>query len=109
MGFTLNVPMDRGSGQPEFVAALEGAVLPVLDRYQPEFLLVSAGFDALMGDAISNISLEVDSYEVITSYLVQAAERHCNGRIVSVLEGGYDLPTLGPAVAAHIRAMLERG
>ena len=108
-GYTLNVLLDRGSGESDYLAALDREVIPALDRYRPEFLLISAGFDALMGDAISNISLAPDSYEPITRRLMQVAGRHCDGRLVSVLEGGYDLPTLGPAVAAHIRMLLEPG
>jgi acetoin utilization deacetylase AcuC-like enzyme len=104
-GYTLNVLLDRGSGPAEYLAALDDAVCPAVDRYRPQFLLISAGFDALMGDTISSISLEPGSFGLITERLVQLAERHCNGKLVSILEGGYDLSTLGPAVVEHIRAL----
>jgi acetoin utilization deacetylase AcuC-like enzyme len=106
-GYTLNVLLDRGSGESDYLAALDNAVIPALDRYGPEFLLISAGFDALMDDTISHISLDPDSYGSITRRLVRTAEQYCGGRLVSVLEGGYDLPNLGSAVVAHIRALLK--
>jgi acetoin utilization deacetylase AcuC-like enzyme len=105
-GYTLNVPLDRGSGEPQYRAALETQVVPALHRYRPEFLLVSAGFDALMWDRISHLSLEPNSFGWITEQLVQVAERYAGGRLVSVLEGGYDLSNLGPAVAAHVASLM---
>lgn len=104
-GYTLNVPLDRGSGDAEYRAALEQKVLPALGAYRPQFILVSAGFDALMWDRVAHLSLEPASYRWITELLVQVAERHAAGRLVSVLEGGYDLDQLGPAVAEHIRGL----
>ena len=106
-GYTLNVPLDRGSGDAEYRAAFEHQVLPALDWYRPEFILISAGFDALMWDRIAHLSLEPASYRWITQTLVRAAERHAGGRLVSVLEGGYDLANLGPAVAEHVRALMS--
>jgi acetoin utilization deacetylase AcuC-like enzyme len=106
-GYTLNVPLKRGSGETEYLAALREQVLPALDRFTAEFLLVSAGFDALMFDRVSNMNLNASSYGPITELLVQAALRHTAGRMVSVLEGGYYLPDLGPAAETHVRAMME--
>jgi acetoin utilization deacetylase AcuC-like enzyme len=82
-------------------------VLPALDRFQPQFLLLSAGFDALMWDGTSHLSLEPACYGPLTHALVQAADRHAEGRVVSVLEGGYDLGQLGEAVAAHVRELVS--
>ena len=81
----------------------------MLDEYRPQFLLVSAGFDALTWDNFSHLNLQPDSYGAITRRLVQLADRHAEGRLVSVLEGGYYLPDLGPAVVAHLRALMEAG
>lgn len=106
-GYTLNVPLDRSSGERQYLEALERRVLPALDRFRPQFLLVCAGFDTLVWDRVSHLSLEPDSLARITALLVAAAERHARGRLVSVLEGGYDLAHLGPAVAAHVRSLLE--
>lgn len=105
-GYTLNIPLSRGCGDAEYRSAFERQVLPVLDWYQPEFILVSAGFDALMWDRVAHLSLEPASYRWITQVLVQAAERHAGGRLVSVLEGGYHLVDLGSAVAEHVRALM---
>jgi acetoin utilization deacetylase AcuC-like enzyme len=106
-GYTLNVPLNRGSGEAEYLAALDNQVVPALDRYRPQFVLLSAGFDALMWDDMANLSLEPSSYGPITERLVRTAERHASGRLVSVLEGGYDLPNLGSAVVAHASVLLK--
>lgn len=109
MGYTLNVPLDRGSGPAEYRTALRGQVLPALDAFQPQFILLSAGFDALMWDDVAHLSLEPADYRWITDLLVQSAEQHCSGRLVSVLEGGYDLGNLGSAVVAHVRGLIGTG
>ena len=106
-GFTRNVPLSAGMGPSDYLAALHGEVLPALDRFRPEFLLVSAGFDALSSDPISHLALEPESFGPITEALVAMAETHAAGRLVSVLEGGYDLCHLGTAVTAHVRALLD--
>lgn len=108
-GFTLNVPLDRFSTEPHYRAAFEQQILPALDSYRPEALLLSAGFDALMWDDVSHVSLEPESFGWITDLLVQVAERHAGGRLVSVLEGGYDRLNLGRAVLAHVRSLLGTG
>ncbi|MBN2477154.1 MAG: histone deacetylase [Pirellulales bacterium] len=104
-GFTLNVPLSFGSGEAEYLAAIRDQVLPTLDRFGPEFLLLSAGFDALGSDMIAHVALDPRSYGLITEALVAAAETHAHGRLVSVLEGGYDLCNLGRAVVAHVAAL----
>jgi acetoin utilization deacetylase AcuC-like enzyme len=106
-GYTLNAPLTRGSGEAEYLGALDEWIVPALDRYRPEFVLVSAGFDALMWDDVANLSLEPPCFGPITRRLTDAAARHAGGRLVSVLEGGYDLPNLGAAVAAHVTALLD--
>ena len=106
MGFTLNVPLSRGSGEREFRRAIQQRVVPALDDFRPQFLLVSAGFDGLMWDRVANLSLEPESYARLTESLVSVAERHAGGRLVSLLEGGYDLSNLGAAVTAHLRALM---
>lgn len=107
-GATLNVLFNRASGENEYRAALTDQVAPALDAFQPQFLLLSAGFDALMWDRVSHISLPPTAFQTITDLLVRAADQWAEGRVVSVLEGGYDLAHLGQAVAAHVRALLGR-
>lgn len=106
LGYTLNVPLDRGSTDTDYHAAMARQVLPALDRYRPEFILLSAGFDALMWDRVAHLSLEPASYRWITESLAQAAARHADGRVVSVLEGGYHLVDLGRAVVEHVRGLM---
>ena len=106
-GYTLNVPLDRGSGEAEYRAALEQQVLPALDAYRPQFILLSAGFDALMWDRVAHLSLEPSSFRWMTDAIVRLADRHTGGRLVSVLEGGYDLSNLGRAVVEHVRGLMS--
>ena len=105
-GWTLNIPLDRGSGIQEYGHALRHKVVPALDAFRPDFILLSAGFDALMWDRVSNLSLEPSDFGPITEAIVRVADRYAQGRVVSVLEGGYDLGHLAPAVVAHLRALL---
>lgn len=101
-GFTLNLPMDPGSGDTAYLAAIDAKVLPKLDLFQPEALIISAGFDAHADDPLANIELTDDCYEQMTRKLVASAEKHCNGRIISLLEGGYNLRALGRSVVRHL-------
>jgi acetoin utilization deacetylase AcuC-like enzyme len=106
-GFTLNVPLNRGSNESHYLQALRQQVIPALDRFRPQFLLVSAGFDALMWDRVSNVSLEPPAFRSITRELIGVADDSAEGKVVSVLEGGYDMNQLGKAVCEHIRSLLE--
>jgi acetoin utilization deacetylase AcuC-like enzyme len=105
-GLTVNLPLSRGCRTAAYLEVVNGEVVAALDAFRPEFLLLSAGFDALSSDRVANLSLEPDAFREITRPLVGIAQRHAAGRIVSVLEGGYDLSDLGPAVVAHLRALL---
>lgn len=104
-GFTLNIPFMPGAGDDEYRRAFDEAVLPKLDSFRPEFLLISAGFDAHRDDSLAQIELTEEAFEEMTQRLVQAANVHCGGRIVSALEGGYDLPALGRSVVRHLTAL----
>jgi len=84
-------------------------VVPAVERFRPEFILISAGFDALTWDPVANLSLVAADYEPITRVLAQLAHRYAHGRVVSVLEGGYDLSHLGAAVVAHLRGLVSIG
>lgn len=92
-------------------SALRGAVirdwLPALDAFRPQLIVVSAGFDAHRDDDMSQLRWSEDDYAWVTTQIVDVAHRHARGRIVSTLEGGYDLPALGCSVLAHIRALGE--
>jgi acetoin utilization deacetylase AcuC-like enzyme len=104
-GFNINIPMGSGAGDREYLAAFHNRVLPALDEFGPEFMLISAGFDAHGNDPLSGCSLTSAAYGEMTRMLRDAAERHCNGRIVSTLEGGYDLDALAESVEEHLKAL----
>lgn len=108
-GFTLNVPMKPGSGDGEYRRAFEQQILPKLDAFAPGFVLISAGFDALQGERACALNLEPSSFGWMTRAVTRIADRHAGGRLVSVLEGGYDLTRLGRCVAEHVRGLLEAG
>jgi len=105
VGYTLNVSLNRYCGPRDYLEAVDQRVLPALHRFEPQVLLVSAGFDALSGDNVANLSLDPESFGPLTDRLIAVAQHHSQGRMVSVLEGGYDLAHLGSAVAAHVRAL----
>jgi acetoin utilization deacetylase AcuC-like enzyme len=101
-GFTTNIPLDPGTGDADFLAAIDTQVLPALDAFHPEILLLSAGFDAHRDDPLAQLNLSDEGFAQITRRLVDAADRHCGGRVVSVLEGGYNLKALGRCVVGHL-------
>ncbi len=103
----VNVPLKPFSGSAEFRAAMSGIVLPRLDQFAPEFLLVSAGFDAHANDPLAQLNFSDDDYAWATKALAGVAARHAKGRLVSALEGGYDLAALARSAAAHVGALME--
>jgi len=106
-GKTLNIPLPPGTDDVNFLAAMDQLVVPRLDEFQPQFILVSAGFDAHADDPLSHLELSEEGFGRITQRLVAAADRHCAGRLVSVLEGGYNLRALGRCVVRHLEAMRD--
>lgn len=106
-GNILNRPMPPGTDGPAWRACIERDVLPALDSWRPELLLISAGFDAHAADPLASMMLEEADFAWVTTALAAVAARHAQGRIVSVLEGGYDPPALGRSVVAHLRALAE--
>ena len=107
-GFTINIPFDPGAGDAEYHEALDWHVIPAIDHFQPEMMMVSAGFDAHREDPLAQIELSEDFFQQMTEQLVDAAVRHCNGKIVSTLEGGYNLRALGRSVVRHLRGLSKR-
>ena len=106
-GFTLNIPLPPGAKEDDYRRAFDEKVTPALEQYRPEFLLISAGFDALRTDPLGRIDLTAQSFGWMTRELVAVAERQCGGRVVSVLEGGYDLGGVGRAAVEHVRGMMR--
>jgi len=105
-GNIVNAPLPPGAGSKEFRAAYETIVLPALDAFAPQLILISAGFDAHRLDPLANLNLDADDYAWVTARLVEIAGRHAQGRIVSSLEGGYSLTALRESVGAHVAALL---
>jgi len=104
-GTNLNVPVMPGAGDEEYRQAFEEKIIPALQKYDPEFLLISAGFDAHERDSLAYVMLSDEGFAMMTRQLRTLAEEVCNGRLVSVLEGGYDFPALASAVTTHIELL----
>jgi len=102
----INVPLPAGSGGEAFRDAVSRHWLPALHAHQPEWLFISAGFDAHRDDELAGLNLVEDDYAWVTTRLREFADNCCQGRIVSMLEGGYDLAALGRSVMTHIKALI---
>jgi acetoin utilization deacetylase AcuC-like enzyme len=102
----VNVALDPGSGSHEFRQAWDNSVLPKLDAFKPEFILISAGFDAHRRDPLANLNLVEADYAWATDRICTIAKGRCHGRVVSTLEGGYDLNALAASAAAHVKALM---
>jgi acetoin utilization deacetylase AcuC-like enzyme len=107
VGNIVNVPLLPMSGSQQFRLAVSQRILPALDAFQPELVLVSAGFDAHKNDPLAQLLLDETDYVWVTEQLLDIAYRHAAGRLVSTLEGGYDLAALGASAAAHIRVLMS--
>ena len=105
----VNIPLPDGTGSRAFRAAVEAKLLPRVEAFRPQLILVSAGFDAHRADPLAGMNLEAADFAWITEKLCDLADRHCRGRMVSVLEGGYDLDALAASAAAHVKVLKERG
>lgn len=106
-GNVVNVPLPPGSGSDVFRAAWSQRILPQLDRFAPQLLIVSAGFDAHRLDPLAELNVETEDFAWLTEELLAVAGRHGGGRLVSALEGGYDLGALAESAAAHVRALMR--
>ena len=105
-GFTQNFPMPAGAGEEEYLKALE-KVEQAMEKFRPQFVLISAGFDAHVSDPLAHVSLTTKGYEELTRGIKSIAEGYAEGRLVSVLEGGYNLEALADSVEKHIRVLME--
>ncbi len=105
-GYTLNIPMAAGSTGTDYLQAFAHDIKPAVTRFKPDFILVSAGFDAHRDDPMASMLLTENDFAALTRQVVDLAEEHCSGRLVSVLEGGYCLDALAASVEAHIRALM---
>jgi len=106
-GTTINVPMIAGEGDDVYRQLFEKVLIPAADNFKPDFVVLSAGFDAHRNDPLASMGLTEDGYAELTRLVVQIAQRHCNGRVLSSLEGGYHLASLSASVERHLMALLE--
>jgi len=107
LGFTLNVPLPAGSGDADYKRAFEEKLRPAAASFKPDFVLISAGFDAAKGDLLGQMNVTPQGYAELTRIVKGIAAEHAKGRLVSVFEGGYNLDALAASVEAHVRVLME--
>jgi acetoin utilization deacetylase AcuC-like enzyme len=107
VGATLNCPMAAGSGDLEFEAAFMEKILPKIDQFRPEIFIISAGFDAHVNDPLGNINLSTEFFGWMTRVLMEQADKYAKGRLISLLEGGYNLKMLPLCIAEHLKVISE--
>ena len=107
VGNVVNVPLRPMAGSNQFRLGVTQRILPALDAFRPELVIVSAGFDAHRSDPLAQLMLEEVDYTWVTEKLLEIADRHAAGRLVATLEGGYDLAALAASAAAHVRVLMS--
>ena len=107
LGYTINCPLPEGSGRAEILGAMRELLEPAAEAFHADLVLISAGFDSRAGDPLGGFLLTDEDFVEMTRMLMGIADRHADGRLVSVLEGGYNRGGLGAAVAAHVGALME--
>jgi len=105
-GATLNIPLPAGSGDADYQEVLDRRIVPAIRSFQPDVLLLSSGFDAWQADPLGGMELSVEGYRATSRRLRQMAEETCDGRVLSVLEGGYDFEALPDLVVAHLDGLM---
>jgi acetoin utilization deacetylase AcuC-like enzyme len=107
VGNIFNVPLREDDDGQIFREAFGSRILPAVNDFRPDLILVSAGFDAHYRDPLGGLQLVADDFDWATANLMELAERYCNNRLVSLLEGGYDLQGLGESSAAHVHRLMH--
>lgn len=105
-GYTINVPMEAGEGDDEYRAVFHKVLVPAAEQFKPELVIISAGFDAHKDDPLASMGLTEAGYAELTGIVAGIARKHAQGRILSSLEGGYNLTALAASVDAHVRGLL---
>jgi acetoin utilization deacetylase AcuC-like enzyme len=104
-GSVVNCPMPAGATDSLYRLAFAERIIPALERFAPEAILISAGFDAHAEDPLAEVQLSTDAFTWMTQQLLEVADRHAEGRVISLLEGGYNLSRLGECVATHLNEL----
>ena len=107
-GFNLNVPLPAGMGDEDYIEIFQSKLKPAVEKYKPDFILISAGFDAHRDDPLAGMQLTEAGFAKLTDIVAGFAEKICQGRVISLLEGGYNLEKLAASVAAHIEVLIKR-
>jgi len=105
-GFTKNIPFDGGTGDAAYLRAVEDDIVKIIDDYSPNAILLSAGFDAHRRDPLGGMRVTESAYGEMTRRVIECAQRNCEGRVLSLLEGGYDMEGLAASVDEHVRAIM---
>ena len=105
----VNLPLEPGSTGAIMRIGYERDIFPRIDAFKPELIFISAGFDAHVNDPLANLLWEAEDFAWLTEQICDLADKHCGGRVVSTLEGGYDLDGLAVSCAAHVKVLMERG
>jgi acetoin utilization deacetylase AcuC-like enzyme len=106
-GSTVNLPIEEGTSRNEYLEVFTARLQSFADHIRPQLVMVSAGFDAHRSDPLGNLGLEAEDYATITDRILEIAAAHAGGRVVSVLEGGYNPPALAQCVAEHLGRMID--
>ena len=106
-GATMNAPVEAGSGDAEYLSAFDERLDPAVERFRPEFVIISAGFDAHESDPLSSVYVTENGFGEMTRRSLAIARNHAEGRLISVLEGGYNLDGMSLCVETHLRVLLE--
>ncbi len=106
-GTNMNVPLQAGAGDAAFLSVFDETIIPALRKFAPEFIIISAGFDAHEADPLAGLSLTTTGFAGITGKIIELANEICEGRVASTLEGGYNLSALADSVKAHVGEMLK--
>ena len=107
VGATLNCPMSAEATDQDYETAFRQQILPKLDEFKPEFILISAGFDAHQADPLANINLSTESFAWMTERVMEKADQYCHNRIISLLEGGYNLQALPKCIGIHLETLMQ--
>jgi acetoin utilization deacetylase AcuC-like enzyme len=106
-GFTRNIPMAGGAGDADYLRRFEKVIVPDIESFRPDAILISAGFDAHERDPLGGMKVSAEAFGEMTRLVTDAARRHCEGRVLSLLEGGYDAEGLASSVAEHVAALSD--
>ncbi|MBE7412852.1 MAG: histone deacetylase [Leptospiraceae bacterium] len=106
LGYNLNVPLSSGSSDSDYLAAFDKLIEKEIDSFSPDFILISAGFDAHKNDPLGGMDLSTKAFEKFSIFMKRKASEHCDNRLISFLEGGYDLKALAECVESHIAVLV---